>query len=113
MAIKVLGVIGTTVLPEDESHNQDILLNNILIIPFGHVATYWRVHQRLEKPAEILEPEGPPPWRIATSSAKPFTRWLHSVSGPMLRNSVPRPSRRQSDALPGLMSLIPILRCAI
>jgi hypothetical protein len=79
MAIKVLGVIGNKVLPEDESRNQDILLNNIPIIPFGHVAAYWKVHQGLEKPAEtssavqpsttespadgaeVLEPEGPPP----------------------------------------------------
>jgi hypothetical protein len=33
MAIKVLGVIGNKVLPEDESRNQDLLLNNIPIIP--------------------------------------------------------------------------------
>src|ERR1700691_3785150 len=49
MAIKVLGVIGNKVLPEDESHNQDLLLNNLPIIPFGHVAAYWKVHQALEK----------------------------------------------------------------
>jgi hypothetical protein len=78
MAIKVLGVIGNKVLPEDESRNQDLLLNNIPIIPFGHVAAYWKVHQGLEKLAENpptvqpsstesqgdavdnLEPEGPP-----------------------------------------------------
>jgi len=79
MAIKVLGVIGNKVLPEDESSNQDLLLNNIPIIPFGHVAAYWKVHQGLEKLAENpsavqpstttesqsdaadnLEPEGPP-----------------------------------------------------
>jgi hypothetical protein len=79
MAIKVLGVTGKKVLPEDEGHNQDLLLNNLPIIPFGHVASYWKVHQGLEKLAEIsstvqpsttespsdaadnLEPEGPPP----------------------------------------------------
>jgi hypothetical protein len=78
MAIKVLGVAGNKVLPEDEGHNQDLLLNNLPIIPFGHVAAYWKVHQGLEKLAEtsstvqppttespsdaadILEPEGPP-----------------------------------------------------
>jgi len=78
MAIKVLGVTGNKVLSKDDGHNQDLVLNNP-IIPFGDVASYWKVHEKLEKlaesastvqpstaegpaeEAEILEPEGPPP----------------------------------------------------
>lgn len=52
MAVKVLGVTGNKVLSEDASHNQDFLLNNIPIIPFGHVASYWALQQIAEKLAE-------------------------------------------------------------
>jgi len=52
MAIKVLGVIGNKVLSEDTDKNQDFLLVNIPIIPFGHVASYWGFQQQIEKLAE-------------------------------------------------------------
>src|SRR5262249_49458173 len=39
-ALKVLGVAGDKVLPEDKSSSQDLLLGNTPIIPFGHVHAY-------------------------------------------------------------------------
>jgi hypothetical protein len=52
MAIKVLGVIGNKVLSQDEGHNQDFLLVNHPVMPFGNVASYWVFQQRMEKLAE-------------------------------------------------------------
>lgn len=56
MAIKVLGVGGRKVLPghEDET-TQDILLVNQPVIPFGHIASYWKMQQLLEKHADDSE----------------------------------------------------------
>jgi hypothetical protein len=52
MAIKVLGVTGNKVLAEDAGHNQDLLLVNSPILPFGHPASYWVFQQMMEKLAE-------------------------------------------------------------
>jgi hypothetical protein len=49
MAIKVLGVAGEKLVPDDDSHNQDLLLVNHPVIPFGHVKAYWETQQLLEK----------------------------------------------------------------
>lgn len=49
MAIKVLGVSGERLLAGDHSHNQDFLLVNHPVIPFGHVKAYWEAQQLLEK----------------------------------------------------------------
>jgi hypothetical protein len=52
MAIKVLGVIGNKVLAQDEGHNQDFLLVNHPVMPFGNVASYWAFQQGMEKLTE-------------------------------------------------------------
>jgi hypothetical protein len=52
MAIKVLGVIGNKLLSGDEGHNQDFLLVNHPVMPFGNVVSYWAFQQRMEKLAE-------------------------------------------------------------
>jgi len=52
MAMKVLGVIGNKVLSEDEAHNQDFLMVNHPVMPFGNVAAYWAFQQMMEKLAE-------------------------------------------------------------
>ena len=49
MAIKLLGVDGDKLLPDDQSRNQDFLLVNHPVIPFGHVKAYWDVQQLAEK----------------------------------------------------------------
>ena len=49
MAIKVLGVPGEKLLADDDSHNQDLLLVNHPVIPFGNVKAYWEMQQLLEK----------------------------------------------------------------
>jgi hypothetical protein len=49
MAIKVLGVPGDKLLPDDDSANQDFLLVNHPVIPFGHVKAYWETQQLLER----------------------------------------------------------------
>ena len=49
MAIKVIGVKGEKLLPDDDSRNQDLLLVNHPVIPFGHVKAYWETQQLLEK----------------------------------------------------------------
>jgi hypothetical protein len=49
MAIKLLGVPGEKLMPEDHSRNQDLLLVNHPVIPFGHVKAYWETQQLLEK----------------------------------------------------------------
>jgi hypothetical protein len=49
MAIKVLGVDGDKALPDDDSRNQDLLLVNHPVIPFGHVKAYWDIQQQVEK----------------------------------------------------------------
>jgi hypothetical protein len=48
----LLGVIGNKVLSEDEGHNQDFLLVNHPVLPFGNVASYWAFQQRMEMLAE-------------------------------------------------------------
>jgi hypothetical protein len=52
MAMKVLGVIGNKVLSEDDAHNQDFLMVNHPVMPFGNVAAYWDFQQIMEKLAE-------------------------------------------------------------
>ena len=49
MAIKVFGVDGDKLLPDDDTRNQDFLLVNHPVIPFGHVKAYWDAQQLLEK----------------------------------------------------------------
>lgn len=49
MAIKVLGVDGDKLLAEDDTTNQDFLLVNHPVIPFGHVKAYWDAQQLLER----------------------------------------------------------------
>jgi hypothetical protein len=49
MAIKIFGVEGDKLLPDDDSRNQDLLLVNHPVIPFGHVKAYWDAQQLLEK----------------------------------------------------------------
>ena len=39
-AVKVLGVEGKKLLPDDWSSSQDLLFNNSPILPFGHVRSY-------------------------------------------------------------------------
>ena len=57
MAIKVIGVIGDKVLPDDEGSNQDFLFVNNPTIPFGHVAAYWNFQQMVEKLAGAATPQ--------------------------------------------------------
>ena len=52
MAIKVLGIAGNKVLSDDEGHNQDFLLVNYPVMPFGNVASYWAFQQMMEKLAD-------------------------------------------------------------
>jgi hypothetical protein len=59
MAIKVLGVIGNKVLSDDEGRNQDFLMVNHPVMPFGNVAAYWAFQQMVEKQA-MSSSEGPP-----------------------------------------------------
>jgi hypothetical protein len=40
--------VGNKALSEDKGHNQDFLLVNNPIIPFGHVAAYWGFQQMIE-----------------------------------------------------------------
>src|ERR1035437_8473843 len=56
MAIKVIGVEGRKVLAghEDEA-TQDFLLVNDPVIPFGHITSYWKMLQLLEKHADDSE----------------------------------------------------------
>jgi hypothetical protein len=56
MAIKVIGVEGRKVLAghEDEA-TQDFLLVNHPVIPFGHITSYWKMLQLLEKHADDSE----------------------------------------------------------
>ena len=75
MAIKVLGVDGPKLLPEDDSRNQDFLLVNHPVIPFGHVKAYWDAQQLLEKgdgsPEAIL--------RIASAVARGASQLLKAA----------------------------------
>jgi hypothetical protein len=52
MAMKVLGVSGNKVLSEDGGDNQDFLLVNHPVMPFGNVSSYWAFQQMMEKLAE-------------------------------------------------------------
>ena len=63
MAIKVLGVTGNKVLAEDAGHNQDFLLVNSPVLPFGHVASYWAFAQMMEKLTESSPMVQPPTGR--------------------------------------------------
>jgi hypothetical protein len=75
MAIKVLGVEGAKLLPQDDSRNQDLLLVNHPVIPFGHVKAYWETQQLLEKgdgsPEAIL--------RIASAVARGASQLLKAA----------------------------------
>lgn len=56
MAIKMLGVEGAQVLPERrEQKTQDWLLVNHPVIPFGHVAAYWKAQQFAERQEQAPE----------------------------------------------------------
>ncbi len=55
MAIKVIGVEGERLLPEDTGHNQDLLLVNIPILSFGTIGKYRELIGLLEKNAENPE----------------------------------------------------------
>jgi hypothetical protein len=56
MAIKVIGVEGRKVLAGHEDEvTQDFLLVNHPVIPFGHITSYWKMQQLLEKHADDSE----------------------------------------------------------
>jgi hypothetical protein len=75
MAIKVLGVDGSKLLTSDHSRNQDFLLVNHPVIPFGDVKTYLHAQQLLEKtdgsPEAIL--------RIAFEAARGASELLRAA----------------------------------
>src|SRR4051794_38855621 len=48
MAIKIIGVKGDKLLPDDDSRNQDLLLVNNPGIPLATAKRTWRTHQLLE-----------------------------------------------------------------
>ena len=52
MAIKVIGVEGERLLPDDEGGNQDFLLVNIPVLSFGTISKYRQLVGLLEKNAE-------------------------------------------------------------
>ena len=52
MAIKVIGVDGERLLPEDQGHNQDFLLVNIPTLSFGTIGKYRQLISLLEKNAD-------------------------------------------------------------
>ena len=52
MAIKVIGVEGERLLPDDPGHNQDFLLVNIPVLSFGTIEKYRQLIGLLEKNAE-------------------------------------------------------------
>ena len=54
MAIKVIGVEGERLLPEDQGHNQDFLLVNIPTLSFGTIGKYRQLISLLEKNAQNL-----------------------------------------------------------
>lgn len=55
MAIKVIGVEGERLLPNDRGHNQDFLLVNIPVLAFGTVPDYRKSLERLEQNAHSSE----------------------------------------------------------
>ncbi|MDC0712262.1 catalase family protein [Stigmatella sp. ncwal1] len=56
MAIKMIGVEGPQVLPEHHGEKtQDWLLVNHPVIPFGHVAAYWKAQQFAERQSQSSE----------------------------------------------------------
>jgi len=56
MAMKVIGVEGPrSLLSQNGDVTQDFLMVNAPTIPFGHVASYWEMQQKLEKHAEDSE----------------------------------------------------------
>jgi hypothetical protein len=56
LAMKVIGVEGPRSLPSQNGDiTQDFLMVNAPAIPFGHVAAYWEMQQKLEKHAEDSE----------------------------------------------------------
>ena len=77
LAIKVIGVAGRKVLPghEDET-TQDFLLVNYPVIPFGHIAAYWKVQQILEKHAGDSEGMQSAVASLATGAA-----WVLHLAG--------------------------------
>ena len=52
MAIKVIGVDGERLLPDDAGRNQDFLLVNIPVLSFGTIGTYRKLIGLLEKNAD-------------------------------------------------------------
>ena len=52
MAIKVIGVTGERLLPEDAGRNQDFLLVNIPVLSFGTIQAYRQLVGLLEKNAQ-------------------------------------------------------------
>ena len=52
MAIKVIGVEGERLLPDDPGHNQDFLLVNIPVLNFGTIGKYRQLIGLLQKNAE-------------------------------------------------------------
>ena len=52
MAIKVIGVEGERLLPDDPGHNQDFLLVNIPVLNFGTISKYRQLIGLLERNAE-------------------------------------------------------------
>jgi hypothetical protein len=116
MAIKVIGVDGERLLPDDAGGNQDFLLVNIPILSFGTIGKYRQLIGLLEKNAEnpaflqramagvargvetAVEAVGVEPGpRCAGSrattiicSARPITRWRRSASAITSPRSAPR-----------------------
>jgi hypothetical protein len=56
MAIKVLGVAGERLLPEDTGASQDFLLVNAPVIPFGTIQAYHALQSTLERLDGIPDP---------------------------------------------------------
>lgn len=55
MAIKVIEVEGERLLPQDTGHNQDFLLVNIPVLPFGTVLEYRKRQERSEPSSHSSE----------------------------------------------------------
>ncbi|WNG29122.1 catalase family protein [Cystobacter fuscus] len=74
MAIKMLGVEGAKVLPEHrDEKTQDWLLVNHPVIPFGDVASYWRVQQFAESRGSSSE--------LSKQLTSTLARGAHKVLG--------------------------------
>jgi hypothetical protein len=80
MAIKVLGVIGNKVLSKNEGHNQDFLLVNHPVMPFGNVAAYWAFQQMMEKLAESSSANQPATTEKPSDAASMLPASLRAVA---------------------------------